>query len=113
MHTSHTYSYMHTYIHTYTHKYIHTYTKLYMIITTIETDTCMLSCRYGSIQSDIGYYSARVGQVVSNANSFYASVAGAAGVMRWLADNIDLGVIGGSLCGHSSPNWCDFSPVGR
>eukprot|EP01035_Chromulina_nebulosa_P060401 gene60401-82644_t len=46
---------------------------------------------YDSIQSDIGYYSARVGQVVSNANSFYASVAGAAGVMSWLSNNIDLG----------------------
>ena len=67
--------------------------------------------RYASLKSDIGYYIARVGQVVSNANNFYASVAGAAGVMHWLSSNIDLGVIGGSLCGHSTPNWCNFSPV--
>ena len=94
-------------MHTYTasHSALHTY------FVCISDPRNMYESRYSSIQSDLGYFIARVGQVVSNANSFYASVSGAAGVMSWLASNIDLGAIGGSLCGHSSPNWCNFSPV--
>ena len=54
---------------------------------------------------------ASVTAAISNANQFYQAVAGAQGVLQWLANNIPGVNLGSELCGRSSPNWCEFSEV--
>ena len=84
--------------------------ELYVISTNIWIEA-VSSDWYGNVQTKVNDYVSRVNQIAANANSFYESVSGPAGIINWINNNLDLGSIDGSLCGHTSPNWCDFSLV--
>lgn len=57
-----------------------------------------------SFNTLLGY----VATAVTAANSFYDSVAGPAGVIQWIRNNV--GNVG-NLCGKSTPNYCSFTKV--
>lgn len=70
-----------------------------------------LKVEYQNIREIFDDFAAKTEIVVRNALDFYDSIAGKAGIIIWIAKNTNVNAITGSLCGKSSPNWCDFKPV--
>ena len=67
--------------------------------------------QFAAYQRQFAAIETSVTAAISNANQFYQAIAGAKGVLQWLADNIPGINLGNELCGRSSPNWCEFSEV--
>jgi len=67
--------------------------------------------QYAEYQVKFATLASAVNSAVSNANQFYQAIAGAQGVLKWLANNIPGVNLGAELCGRSTPSWCDFSEV--
>lgn len=55
-------------------------------------------------------YRQQVTRAMTNMNNFYKSIASSTGIITWILQNTPI-PSSSYLCGRSSPNWCDFSPV--
>ena len=56
-------------------------------------------------------YVSDVETALAQADRFYDSVSGAKGIISYMLSKASELGVASDLCGHSSPNWCDFSKV--
>jgi hypothetical protein len=62
-------------------------------------------------QRVLSNYVKNVENALAQADRFYDSVSGAKGIISYMLGKASELGVASDLCGHSSPNWCDFSKV--
>lgn len=71
----------------------------------------ILKTEYDFLYNQFLSFEDDVSTALDNAQKFYNIIAGPQGVLTWIVNNAGVFPSLASLCGKTSPDWCDFSIV--
>jgi hypothetical protein len=65
--------------------------------------------KYSDLLEEVESFQNAVGAALADADAFYDSIQGAAGIMKYIGDSFQIFSLSGEICGKSTPDWCSFT----
>lgn len=83
------------------------------IVFDVEVNHRMMLKTADNLKGMLEEYIAEVQTAMKAADDFYDSVNGARGIIKYIVNTFKVVGSTSSLCGKSTPNWCNFDPVSK